>query len=179
MSRVELLTAEPIGAGSRFGIEMTMMRRVFDMTVEFTDFQRPRLRGSTSRSLPRRSKGRPLLTATTPHLRGRPGRNADALVLARRGAARRTRHDRRRLLARAVAFYARLGISVERLLTDNGSAYRAIVHAVACRKPGIRHLRSGPTRPQTNGKAERHPHPPERLGLRRHLPLEPRTQPRP
>ena len=40
MSRVELLTAEPIGAGSRFGIEVTMMRRVFDMTVEFTDFER-------------------------------------------------------------------------------------------------------------------------------------------
>ena len=33
MSRVELLTPEPIGAGSRFGVEMTMMRRVFDMTV--------------------------------------------------------------------------------------------------------------------------------------------------
>jgi uncharacterized protein YndB with AHSA1/START domain len=63
MSRVELLTAEPIGAGSRFGIEMTMMRRVFDMTVELTDFERPRLLGSTSRSLPRRGKGRPLLTA--------------------------------------------------------------------------------------------------------------------
>jgi uncharacterized protein YndB with AHSA1/START domain len=63
MSRVELLTPEPIGAGSRFGVEMTMMRRVFDMTVEFTDFERPRLLGSTSCSLPRRRRGRPLLTA--------------------------------------------------------------------------------------------------------------------
>ena len=63
MSRVELLTPEPIGAGSRFGVEMTMMRRVFDMTVEFTSFERPRLLGSTSRSLPRGGKGRPLLTA--------------------------------------------------------------------------------------------------------------------
>src|SRR5206468_885383 len=63
MSRVELLTPEPIGAGSRFGIEMTMMRRVFDMTVEFTAFERPRLLGSTSRSLPRGGRGRPLVTA--------------------------------------------------------------------------------------------------------------------
>src|SRR6266496_3733286 len=63
MSRVELLTPEPIGAGSRFGVEMTMMRRVFDMTVEFTAFERPRLLGSISRSLPRGGKGRPLLTA--------------------------------------------------------------------------------------------------------------------
>src|SRR5436190_5328041 len=63
LSRVELLTPEPIGVGSRFGIEMTMMRRVFDMTVEFTSFERPRLLGSTSRSLPRGGKGRPLLTA--------------------------------------------------------------------------------------------------------------------
>ena len=63
MSRVELLTPEPIGVGSRFGVEMTMMRRVFEMTVEFTAFERPRLLGSTSRSLPRGGKGRPLLTA--------------------------------------------------------------------------------------------------------------------
>jgi uncharacterized protein YndB with AHSA1/START domain len=63
MSRVELLTPKPIGVGSRFGVEMTMMRRVFDMTVEFTAFERPRLLGSTSRSLPRGGKGRPLLTA--------------------------------------------------------------------------------------------------------------------
>jgi uncharacterized protein YndB with AHSA1/START domain len=63
MSRVELLTPEPIGVGSRFGVEMTMMRRVFDMTVEYTAFERPRLLGSISRSLPRGGKGRPLLTA--------------------------------------------------------------------------------------------------------------------
>src|SRR6266702_2149688 len=65
MSRVELLTPEPIGVGSRFGTEMTMMRRVFDMTVEFTAFERPRMLGSTSHSLPRGGKGRPLLTAGT------------------------------------------------------------------------------------------------------------------
>jgi transposase InsO family protein len=58
-------------------------------------------------------------------------------------------------LGRAVAFYARHGITVERLLTDNGSAYRATIHALACRALGIRHLRTRPYRPQTNGKAER------------------------
>ena len=58
-------------------------------------------------------------------------------------------------LRRALAFYRRHGIQVERLLTDNGSAYRSTVHAIACRALGIRHLRTRPRRPQTNGKAER------------------------
>jgi len=58
-------------------------------------------------------------------------------------------------LHRAVAFYRRHGVEVERILTDNGSAYRALMHAVACRQLGIRHLRTRPYRPQTNGKAER------------------------
>jgi transposase InsO family protein len=58
-------------------------------------------------------------------------------------------------LRRAVAFYQRHGITVEQLLTDNGSAYRSAVHAVACRAMGIRHLRTRAYRPQTNGKAER------------------------
>jgi transposase InsO family protein/transposase len=58
-------------------------------------------------------------------------------------------------LRRAVAFYTRHGITVERLLTDNGSAYRSAVHAIACRTLGIRHSRTRPYRPQTNGKAER------------------------
>ncbi len=58
-------------------------------------------------------------------------------------------------LARAVAFYRRHGITVERLITDNGAAYRSTVHAIACRAMGIRHLRTRPYRPQTNGKAER------------------------
>jgi transposase InsO family protein len=58
-------------------------------------------------------------------------------------------------LRRAVAFFARYGITVERLLTDNGSAYRSAVHAIACRALGIRHQRTRPRRPQTNGKAER------------------------
>jgi transposase InsO family protein len=58
-------------------------------------------------------------------------------------------------LGRAVSFYARYGITVERLLTDNGSAYRSTIHAIACRALGIRHRRTRPYRPQTNGKAER------------------------
>jgi transposase InsO family protein len=58
-------------------------------------------------------------------------------------------------LRRAIAFYKRHGMSVEQLLTDNGSAYRSAVHAIACRTLGIRHLRTRPRRPQTNGKAER------------------------
>jgi transposase len=58
-------------------------------------------------------------------------------------------------LRRAVRFYRRYGIQVERVLTDNGSAYVAAVHAIACRRLGIKHLRTRPYRPQTNGKAER------------------------
>jgi transposase InsO family protein len=58
-------------------------------------------------------------------------------------------------LRRALAFFARHGITVERILTDNGSAYISIVHAIACRTLGIRHLHTRPRRPQTNGKAER------------------------
>jgi transposase InsO family protein len=58
-------------------------------------------------------------------------------------------------LHRAIAFYHRHGIEVERVLTDNGSCYRATLHALACRRLGIRHLRTRPYRPQTNGKAER------------------------
>jgi transposase InsO family protein len=58
-------------------------------------------------------------------------------------------------LRRAVAFYRRHGITVERLLTDNGSPYISTIHALACRALGVRHLRTRPRRPQTNGKAER------------------------
>ena len=58
-------------------------------------------------------------------------------------------------LTRAVAFYAAYGITVQRVMTDNGSAYRSTIHAFACRTLGIRHLRTRPYRPRTNGKAER------------------------
>ena len=58
-------------------------------------------------------------------------------------------------LRRAVAFFKRHGMNVQELLTDNGSPYIATVHAIACRALAIRHLRTRPRRPQTNGKAER------------------------
>jgi transposase InsO family protein len=58
-------------------------------------------------------------------------------------------------LRRALAFYRAHGVTVERLMTDNGSAYRSTVHARACRTLGVRHLRTRPHRPRTNGKAER------------------------
>ncbi len=58
-------------------------------------------------------------------------------------------------LERAVAFYRHHGIVVERILSDNGACYRGVVHTLACRRLGIRHLRTRPYRPQTNGKAER------------------------
>jgi transposase InsO family protein len=83
-------------------------------------------------------------------------------------------------LARAVTFYRRHGITVERVLTDNGGAYRGVLHAIACRALGIRHLRTRPYRPQTNGKAERF----IRTLLNgwayaANLPLKPRTNPCP
>ena len=58
-------------------------------------------------------------------------------------------------LKRAIAHFAELGVIVERLMTDNGSAYRSHAHAAACRALGIRHLFTQPYRPKTNGKAER------------------------
>ena len=58
-------------------------------------------------------------------------------------------------LRRAVAFYRRYGIHVEAVLSDNGPAYISIKHALACRRLRLKHLRTRPYRPQTNGKAER------------------------
>jgi transposase InsO family protein len=58
-------------------------------------------------------------------------------------------------LKRAVAHYKAHGIRVERVMTDNGSAYVSILHALACKQLRIRHIRTRPYRPQTNGKAER------------------------
>ena len=58
-------------------------------------------------------------------------------------------------LRRAVAFFQRHGMTVQELITDNGAPYISTIHAIACRMLGIRHLRTRPRRPQTNGKAER------------------------
>jgi transposase InsO family protein len=58
-------------------------------------------------------------------------------------------------LKRAIAFYRDRGVRVERVMTDNGSGYRSALHALACRALGLKHLRTRPYRPRTNGKAER------------------------
>ena len=79
-------------------------------------------------------------------------------------------------LRRAVAFFTRHGITVERVLTDNGSAYRSTIHAIACRSPSRSDtcaLDRGAHRP-TAGLCL-HPHHARRLGLRRDLRLQPRT----
>jgi transposase InsO family protein len=58
-------------------------------------------------------------------------------------------------LKAAVAYYASLGVTVERVMTDNGSCYRSKAFAKACRRLGIRHIFTRPYTPKTNGKAER------------------------
>jgi transposase InsO family protein len=59
------------------------------------------------------------------------------------------------LQRRALAHFGDYGIRVERVMTDNGPAYRAVVHSLACTALGIKLLRTRPYRPRTNGKAER------------------------
>ena len=58
-------------------------------------------------------------------------------------------------LRRAITFFERHGMNIQEVITDNGSPYRSTIHAIACRALGLRHLRTRPYRPQTNGKAER------------------------
>jgi transposase InsO family protein len=58
-------------------------------------------------------------------------------------------------LKATVAYYARLGIRVERVMTDNGSCYRSRAFARACKRLKLRHIRTRPYTPKTNGKAER------------------------
>jgi transposase InsO family protein len=58
-------------------------------------------------------------------------------------------------LRRAVAWFEGMGITVERVLSDNGPCYVSDAHAEACAELGMRHLRTRPYRPRTNGKAER------------------------
>jgi transposase InsO family protein len=58
-------------------------------------------------------------------------------------------------LRRAVAWFTAHDVTIQRVMTDNGGGYRSRVHAAACTQLGIRHLRTRPYRPRTNGKAER------------------------
>jgi transposase InsO family protein len=58
-------------------------------------------------------------------------------------------------LRRAIAWFANQGITVQRIMTDNGTGYRSKLHAHTVADLGIKHLRTRPYRPRTNGKAER------------------------
>ena len=57
-----------------------------------------------------------------------------------------------------------LGITVERVMTDNGSCYLSKAFARACKQLAVKHIRIKPYTPQTNGKAELHPDRAERMG---------------
>jgi transposase InsO family protein len=58
-------------------------------------------------------------------------------------------------LRAAIAYYASLGIKVERVMTDNGSCYKSFAFRRLCKRLGLRHIRTKPYTPKTNGKAER------------------------
>ena len=64
-------------------------------------------------------------------------------------------HTAAGFLRRAIEWYRSMGITVERVMSDNGSCYRSHLHAKACRELGVKHLFTQPYRPRTNGKAER------------------------
>ena len=66
----------------------------------------------------------------------------------------------------AIAYYLSLGVSVTRVMTDNGSCFKAHAFRDACKALGIRHIRTKPYTPRTNGKAEPlHPDRPQVMGL--------------
>ena len=58
-------------------------------------------------------------------------------------------------LMAALAWYRRFNITVERVMTDNGSCYRSLAFTDACKNLGLKHIRTKPYTPKTNGKAER------------------------
>jgi transposase InsO family protein len=58
-------------------------------------------------------------------------------------------------LKATVAYFKSLGVRVDRVMTDNGSCYKSFAFARACKRLGIKHIRTRPYTPQTNGKAER------------------------
>jgi transposase InsO family protein len=58
-------------------------------------------------------------------------------------------------LKAALTYYESLGIKVERVMTDNGSCYKSLAFRRACKRQGLRHIRTRPYTPKTNGKAER------------------------
>jgi transposase InsO family protein len=58
-------------------------------------------------------------------------------------------------LRAALAYYESLGVAVTRVMTDNGACYKSKAFAKACRDLGLKHIRTRPYTPKTNGKAER------------------------
>jgi transposase InsO family protein len=58
-------------------------------------------------------------------------------------------------LEAAIAYLAKLGVQVERVMTDNGSCYRSKAFRAACKRLGLRQIFTKPYTPKTNGKAER------------------------
>jgi len=66
-----------------------------------------------------------------------------------------TKASATQFMRNAVAYYKSLGVKVQRLLTDNGSAFRSKDFAHTCDELGVKHRFTRPYRPQTNGKAER------------------------
>ena len=58
-------------------------------------------------------------------------------------------------LKATIAYYASLGVNVSRVMTDNGSCYKSFAFRHACAELGLKHIRTKPYTPKTNGKAER------------------------
>ena len=67
----------------------------------------------------------------------------------------REKSQRRHFLKAAVAYYTSLGVTVQRVMTDNGACYKSRAFARACKRLGLKHIRTKPYTPKTNGKAER------------------------
>jgi transposase InsO family protein len=65
------------------------------------------------------------------------------------------KHSAIAFLKAALSYYESLGIKVERVMTDNGSCYKSFAFRRACGRSGLRHIRTKPYTPKTNGKAER------------------------
>jgi transposase InsO family protein len=65
------------------------------------------------------------------------------------------KHSATSFLKAAIAYYASLGIKVERVMSDNGSCYKSFAFRRLCKRLGLRHIRTKPYTPKTNGKAER------------------------
>ena len=82
-------------------------------------------------------------------------------------------------LATSADCYKRLGVTVRRVMTDNGPCYTSKAFAAACRRFGVRHVRTKPYTPRTNGGAELHPNGHEGVGLRPDLPDLGRARRRP